>query len=197
MKGELDVTITQGEEYKVAVTIDSSIVDAVIVRIQDNVCEIYLDQEECYTDYEASIIITAPTLTTIEAHGSGDHIVEKFSEQSNLTFDISGSGSISCTALSDIENITTKISGSGSIEFKDIFSCSFLNAKIDGSGDIKAFHVTANTCQAVVNGSGDMELSVVENLNATVNGSGSISYKGDPSAITTIVNGSGDIRKVD
>jgi hypothetical protein len=97
----------------------------------------------------------------------------------------------------------TTIHGSGDIAVSNFANGASFNALIHGSGNIKvqnsAFHIEARGLQAKeatadVFGSGDISLSVIDKLKATIHGSGNINYWGNP-AVETNIQGSGRVIK--
>ena len=70
---------------------------------------------------------------------------------------------------------------------------SVLDATVSGSGQAELDGVDARVVQAVVSGSGEIVVTAVESLDASVPGSGSIVYTGEPTSVTKSVTGSGDI----
>ncbi len=65
---------------------------------------------------------------------------------------------------------------------------------IDGSGDVRAAKVAARKARVQVNGSGDIDVKVADELDAQVNGSGNVVYRGNPRRVPKRANGSGSIR---
>jgi hypothetical protein len=89
------------------------------------------------------------------------------------SFGISGSGKISATGSSD--KVKTSISGSGKLLAADF---------------------ATKSCHVRISGSGDVEINVKDELDASISGSGSVSYKGDPSRVNSHSSGSGKVRKM-
>ena len=66
---------------------------------------------------------------------------------------------------------------------------------LTGSGHIRTFDFKAINVTASVTGSGDIEVSVENELNANVSGSGDIKYMGDPVKESFKTSGSGKVTK--
>ena len=64
---------------------------------------------------------------------------------------------------------------------------------VNGAGNIMAKDFSLQKCTAMVNGAGNITLTVTEDLNATVNGAGNIFYYGNPTNVTTSITGVGHI----
>jgi hypothetical protein len=68
-----------------------------------------------------------------------------------------------------------------------------LECSIAGSGSIKAYELNTNILFATVTGSGNIRSTVNNKIKATVVGSGSVYYKGNPTYIDSNSIGSGDV----
>jgi hypothetical protein len=123
--------------------------------------------------------------------GSGDmEIKGRFKSYES---DVSGSGKIELEA-SILGKADFHVSGSGKI----IASGKAETAKtaISGSGKVLASNLEVDTCEVRISGSGDVEVNVKSALDASISGSGSVSYKGNPSHINSHSSGSGSVRKM-
>jgi hypothetical protein len=63
-----------------------------------------------------------------------------------------------------------------------------------GSGSISASEVVGKNVSASVTGSGSISVGVLDALEASIAGSGSVIYKGSPSVIHKSITGSGSVR---
>jgi len=123
--------------------------------------------------------------------GSGDLNLK--GKLNSLDSDISGSGKISfdgaITGSADVG-----ISGSG--KFSASGSANEIKTNISGSGKVLAADLVVDKCDVRISGSGDVEINVKSSLDANISGSGTISYKGNPSQVNSHASGSGRIRKM-
>lgn len=90
--------------------------------------------------------------------------------------------------------VTTKLSGSGSITLEGY--CQNFESQISGSGKIHGYALVANSANATISGSGDLEIFVNNTLTANISGSGSVRYKGNPPIVNSNISGSGRVTKV-
>lgn len=123
--------------------------------------------------------------------GSGDITVRGKCE--SFDSNVSGSGSIRL-AMSIQRTVEFELSGSGKIEASgtaDVFKTS-----VSGSGKVLAAELEVNRCDIRISGSGDVEVNVKNELDANIAGSGSVSYKGNPSKVNSHASGSGKLRKM-
>ena len=82
--------------------------------------------------------------------------------------------------------------GSGNVTVSDPISVDRMEISLIGSGGFYGFPLTASRCQADISGSGNCEITVKENLDVVVDGSGSVYYKGSP-IIHEDITGSGRV----
>ncbi|NOX86563.1 MAG: DUF2807 domain-containing protein [Chlorobi bacterium] len=120
--------------------------------------------------------------------GSGDVNLSGVRGIFQLT--ITGSGDVNAADL-QLDTCAVYISGSGDVKLKG--KAANLITKIVGSGDLNAYGLTAVNVNAKSNGSGDIVVSVVERVEALLNGSGDLVYYGSPAYVNVVSNGSGDV----
>ncbi|MFT6866192.1 MAG: hypothetical protein ACJA08_001021 [Cyclobacteriaceae bacterium] len=141
---------------------------------------------------ELTIYISMENIEEIGLSGSGELIGEQKINANNLKLRLSGSGSMSLEASAS--DLSTSISGSGRMILTG--NAEILKAKISGSGSIKAEDVTVNIVDASISGSGNVYITVNEEIKARISGSGSVYYKGDPKQKDSHASGSGKIRQM-
>lgn len=123
--------------------------------------------------------------------GSGDMVLKGHFE--SIDGDVSGSGKVVLDAMIDDE-ADFGISGSGKIEARG--QAEVVKANISGSGKVLAADLKTDRCEVRISGSGDVEIDVVNELDANISGSGSVSYRGSPKKINSHASGSGKVRKI-
>ena len=129
----------------------------------------------------------------LEADVSGSGDVDLKGSCSNFDSDVSGSGKV-MLALTIRDQADFGVSGSGKIQATG--SAKTVKTSISGSGKVLAANLEADKCEIRISGSGDVEVNVKSDLDATISGSGSISYKGNPSHLNSHASGSGSVRKI-
>jgi len=128
---------------------------------------------------------------TADVSGSGD-LNMKGSCQS---FDsgVSGSGKVNVTATI-AGKADVSVSGSGKVTASG--KAQQIKATISGSGKVLAADLEVSKCEVRISGSGDVEINVKDALDANISGSGSVTYKGNPSQVNSHASGSGHVRKM-
>ena len=196
LDGSFNVEIHQGTEYLVEATGDENIIDLLQTDIKNGICMLDL-KRGCYKNYKLTVYVTLPSLENVVLAGSGNIIVNDFTNQTELKTALSGSGNIT---LYDFENASTmffSIAGSGNIDCRcDIRNVKNLEIEIEGSGNYNGYQIFANNAVAKIGGSGNIKLTTIDNLEAIIDGSGTIRYRGNPTVYQKIT-GSGSIIKAD
>jgi uncharacterized protein (AIM24 family) len=116
----------------------------------------------------------------------GEHAIAS----DDMDLSVSGAGSIhlECTA----HEIRTRISGAGDVVVSG--SCDAHTVVVSGAGDVDASGLAAKKTDVTVSGAGNCELHVLDELTATVSGTGDICYTGNP-VVSQRVTGAGSVRR--
>jgi len=126
-----------------------------------------------------------------DVSGSGDMILK--GKCKGFNSDVSGSGKV-ILAMNIAEQADLGISGSGKIEARG--TASSVKASISGSGKVLAADLETNRCEIRISGSGDVEINVKNEIDATISGSGTVSYRGNPNKVNSHSSGSGSLKKM-
>ena len=110
----------------------------------------------------------------------------------NLKLDLTGSGNFVGTGMTS-QSTEVKIAGSGNAKISG--TTSTLEIEVIGSGSFKGLELGSNDTDVKVAGSGQAKVVANESLKASVNGSGTIVYKGNPENVNSKTNGSGKIKR--
>lgn len=129
----------------------------------------------------------------MEASVSGSGNLDVKGKSKSLRSGLSGSGNITL-ALTAENEASFNISGSGKVEAEG--SSESVKISISGSGKILGADFNTKICNVKIAGSGDVEMGVQEELDANISGSGSVTYRGNPSKINSHSAGSGKLSKM-
>lgn len=129
----------------------------------------------------------------LDANVSGSGTMKVKAKCRKVESDVSGSGRVSFTGEIS-RDAEFGISGSGRIEATG--SAERMHATISGSGKVLAVGLKVQMASVRISGSGDVEIEVGKELEANISGSGSVSYKGNPSKVNSNSSGSGRVRKI-
>ena len=140
-----------------------------------------------------SLQLEASVSGDLEADVSGSGEIVLKGSCRNYDSDVSGSGRIDL-AVAISEKATFGVSGSGKIQASG--TANEVKTNISGSGKVLAANLETNKCEVRISGSGDVEINVKSELDANISGSGSVTYKGNPSHVNSHASGSGHVRKM-
>ena len=129
----------------------------------------------------------------VEADISGSGNMELSGTCRSFESDVSGAGRVQLS-IHIQEYADLAISGSGKILASG--AADVVKARISGSGKVLAADLQVNRCDVRISGSGDVEINVKNELDASISGSGSVSYRGDPKKVNSNSSGSGKVRKL-
>jgi hypothetical protein len=162
------------------------------IKTTVNGTKLTIDIEGCISTTEKmEVLVDSRNLKTVLNDGSGDVSVEGTLKAEVLTLKNDGSGDIELEA--DAKEFFIGNSGSGDLTVRgNAVECEIKN---NGSGDIDGFGLKCNEVIVSNSGSGDVELYVRKKLKARLNGSGNITYEGNPQSIDQKTNGSGEVMR--
>jgi hypothetical protein len=123
--------------------------------------------------------------------GSGDLMLK--GKARSMDSDISGSGKISFDGAI-AGRLYIGISGSGRLYAAG--SADEIKSSISGSGKVNAADLVVDKCDVRISGSGDVVVNVKSVLRTNISGSGSVTYRGNPSQLDSNSSGSGRLRKM-
>lgn len=105
---------------------------------------------------------------------------------------LSGSGSVTAENIR-AQSLTVTLTGSGLLRAGG--TANRLDVSLGGSGDAQLEQIVARDVHAVLSGSGRIVVYATTKLDASVPGTGTILYSGNPSHVTTNISGQGAITR--
>jgi len=184
-----NVYLSQGDKESIAIETDDNIINHVKTDIQNGVLNISTDKS--ISPKKFNVYLTMKNIYGCTLSGSGNINAQTQILTPKIDLQLEGSGSINLPNLLAKES-GLLISGSGNITVKGNGDTKLV--QIDGSGNIDAFEFESQVCKAVINGSGNAAVNAKTSLDAQINGSGDITYRGNPKVVKRHVSGSGSIR---
>ncbi len=140
-----------------------------------------------------SLQLEADASGELGADVSGSGSIDFKGNCKDLDSKVSGSGKVSLE-LASAGKVAVGVSGSGKVIASG--NAKEIRTNISGSGEVLAANLQVDRCEVRISGSGDVEVNVKSELDATISGSGSVSYKGNPTQVNTHSSGSGKVRKM-
>lgn len=169
LAGSNSVFIRVGEDQFVQIYADDNLIDRVTTDVEDTTLVIGSTPGSYSTNSPMRVEVSVPSLRDVTLSGSGNVLVTGVDGR-RFTMTISGSGAVSVSGTTDQ-----------------------LDATVSGSGQAELGGLEARAVRAVVSGSGEIVVTATASIDASVPGSGSIVYGGNPDDVTKSVTGSGEI----
>ena len=194
--GATDVIITYGSTQNVTVIADDNIVP--IIRTEVSGETLRIEPDEPYSSStQVRVEIVVPIIRSVDVEGSSDIEVRGVPIEADgidsFTLEIDGSGDAEIDDMR-AERVDIDIEGSGGVRLGG--RGEVLEIVVEGSGDVDALDFEAEEGIARIEGSGEIRINVVSILRATISGSGSILYRGNPTILEKTISGSGEIRTI-
>ncbi len=136
--------------------------------------------------------LTVKVLESLTLDGAGD-IEARDIRAETFTVTANGAGNFELQDL-EADTLVVKLNGAGNVEVTG--EVTGQTVKINGIGRYKANQLTSQKAKVEINAAGSATVRVSEELNATVNGAGSIEYYGNPT-VSQRVTGVGRITRVE
>jgi len=166
--GAIDIKWSPGPTPSAVVETDANLVPHVKTEVVGGTLKIYTDGN-ISSSGAMTVTLTGPPPTRVELSGSGDF-----------------------TATS-LEGDTLDITAAGSSDIKLSGKLRKLTVDLSGSGDVDAINLKTESTKLTIAGSGDAKVDATDTLDATIMGSGSVTYRGKPAHLTQDIAGSGSI----
>jgi hypothetical protein len=189
------VYVTQGNENKVVIEADKSIMDIIETRMNGDHLVLKTRNGNWKNMGEVKIYITMTHIDHLSVSGSGNMECQSLIQTSDLEIDVSGSGSVNLQNLK-ASAISAVVTGSGDIELAGSSNTSRLEATITGSGSIKAAKLAVDDASVNITGSGSAQVNALKQLETQITGSGNVLYKGNP-VVNANSTGSGRTRQME
>lgn len=194
LTGPMNVQLIQGADNALEIEAEENIIPYIETNVDEGKLTIkYTDGVHINNREDITVRVTLPQLQGADITGSGDITSEtKLTGSDEIELAITGSGNMNLEL--DAPSVEAKITGSGDIflsgQTRDIECTSTGSGKIDATA-LKAENAVVKTL-----GSGEVHVFASIKLDATVNGSGDITYKGGAS-VNSKIHGSGTVKAID
>ena len=171
LAGSNNVVIRVGTEQSVVVHADDNLLDRVTTEVEDGCLVVDNKNGSFTTRSPMRVDVTMPALDALA---------------------LSGSGSIEADGI-DSEALNVTLSGSGAVNASG--TAAGLDIRLSGSGNAELQALVARDVRSVVSGSGRILVTATESIDASVSGTGAITYGGDPPQVTTSITGAGVVTR--
>jgi hypothetical protein len=202
--GPFEVHISQGGTESLKYTAPAYLVKHISVHVDHGVLKVrrnfdkfdwsvssWLRNNSVWNNNDRIVVyITEQQLTGVTASGSTDIKFDTPLSGNSLSLRTRGSGIIEGKIA--VKILEGRVSGSGQIAVSG--SAGKETVKVSGSGLFNGKQLVTGVSSARVSGSGLADVNANDQVDATVHGSGVISYTGEPKSVSRHTSGSGVIR---
>jgi hypothetical protein len=169
LAGENNVIVHVAASQSVIVHADSNLLTRVTTRVRSGSLMIGTTPGNLNAKTPMFVAVSVPSLDALTLQGDGSITVTGINSR-RLTVALRGSGVIHATGTTTLLEVT-----------------------ISGEGTALLGQLLARDVKAALSGDGTITLAATHSLNASVPGSGTILYRGNPPHVTTTVSGNGTI----
>ena len=190
--GAMTLNVEVGPEVSVTVTGDDNLVSRVQTSVRDGVLRVR-SARPAVGDAPLEVEITTPRLTHLGVSLAGNiEMTLEGKPLDELEVKVTGAGKLEIYGV-DARDLSAKVSGTGKLVAHGNADELVFSLNGVGAGDFQG--LCAKHADLTVNGTGRITAVVADELQADVNGAGSIGYYGDP-MVSPEVTGTGRVRNL-
>jgi hypothetical protein len=184
--GSVNVYLQQGAKQEVRIEGDDNLLPRIATFVENG--QLRIDASQCYSSARRiNVYITAPEISQLALTGSGRMITMTTIETKDLNTTLNGSGEMRISVAGN--TVVSSLNGSGNIVLSG--RTERFAPKVNGSGKINAQELSSINADVNVIGNGSADIHVTNILDATIRGTGSIRYTGNPETINQAISHSG------
>jgi len=188
--GNFEVYLKEGDHTYVEINTDENLLSFIDTEVRNDVLVI-TQEKKLISKKKIKLIINYVNLKDIRVKGAALIKNEGYLQSEDLIIRMDGAGIIDLKIQSD--NLDVVLSGAGIVKLAGETETQDLN--LTGAGKLEALDLDSKECTISVGGLGGAEIFVTEKLDARIEGIGGIEYAGEPSEISTEINGLGKIKE--
>ena len=172
----VDVQVVPGDGREVRVYAGENVIDRVVTTSSGGVLEIDIRDRGIVIGPDplgdVEVQVAASALEAIDIGGDGDVVLDDLDAQ-ELVLELHGAADLDASGA--VDRLTATIEDAGNADLRDL---------------------EVREARVVVDGAGDAELNVSDELDVSVQDAGDVSYLGDPD-VRSDVSGAGEIRRIE
>jgi hypothetical protein len=189
-----NVFIEQGDEESLRIEAEDNLIPLFEFVVSGQTLRIQTRQNVNILPSEPiNIYITMPEIEGVSVSGLG-HIRAGELETSDMFVQISGGGGVDIEQLR-ADRLDVRISGLGNLTIAD-GAVDAQEVRMSGTGSYDGVDVPSDEANVHISGLGSVRVHVTGTLRATVSGSGSVRYAGNP-RVEKRVTGLGNVERLD
>lgn len=191
VEGAIDVVYQSkpDEAAFLEVEADDNIIPLIDIRVKRNTLEI--KARESINPSRFIVYTNSPSLKYIESKGASKILLKGIISGDRLKVEMKGTGDVTAENLV-FDQGEFKMQGTGDMHLAG----QIVKAKyeISGAGDINASDLVVDNLECRLKGVGNMQVNVTDKISIEINGTGNVSYKGNPQITKQKIKGAGTVR---
>ncbi|QQS51577.1 MAG: DUF2807 domain-containing protein [Bacteroidota bacterium] len=187
--GVLTVYFQQGEKYAVEVKTDDNLHEIVSVLSEGESLKIFTNTKDNFQATVLNVYVTAPSVDAILLNGVTALYITDTLVQDELLVTKENTGVLSLNL--ELEHFLLNSDGVGEILLKGRADKAYIHNIM--LGDIHAFEFIVRNLEISHQGTGNIELNVIDKLELDFQGVGNIYCKGNPTEVIKKGNGTGNV----
>ncbi len=188
--GSFDVFLVKGDEGKIDIKVEENLLPYLVTKVDNGKLKIkWKSGVNIRTHKTTQVTVYFKNINGVALSGSGDIESKDMIKSDDLSVAVAGSGDIQLEI--ETNDLNVAVSGSGDIKLSG--STKKIIAAVAGSGDIDAYGLKSDSAELKISGSGGMTITVQNEINARISGSGNIKYNGNPKIEDIKISGSGHV----
>lgn len=195
VSGGIDVYLSQGQDYAIAVSAsEDKFRDAIHTEVRNGILMISYNNENILkfdNNKNLRAYISFKDLSSIEASGACDiNFKDKFFTNS---FRLKLSGACEIKGAIAVKDLDLEISGATTVRLTG--TVENIKLKASGASDLKKYELVTENCIASISGASDIRMTVNKSLSVKASGASSFYYYGNPEKKDISESGASSISK--
>jgi hypothetical protein len=176
------VTVTQGTEQHIEVTVDDNIMEHLSIRVHNDELIIEVVRGVSLSEFELTIDVIMTDLKSLVTNSAGSIKGINTFEEDQINLMVNSAGNI----ILDLKayQLNSMINSAGNLLLSG--QVTHHNAMLSSAGNLSAFDLYTETTVIMINSAGNAQVTASKLLDVTINSVGCVYYKGDPVLIQRI-----------
>ncbi len=186
-----EVILTQGNSDSLVIEAEDNLMEFIQTSVRGDELVINIQSRRPLIPTEPlRFYVTMEEIEGVSVDGAGSVSGENI-DTKTIEFDINGAGDITIEDL-DAQSVAVSINGIGKLELEG--EADVQEIRIDGAGDYDGRDLETEETSIQIDGIGNAKVDVEDMLEVNINGSGQVTYSGDPS-VNQSIEGLGRVLK--
>ncbi len=193
IEGPVEVQVKQGQQLPLKIEAEDNVMRLIETQVSGGSLRVKIRNGVNLKRVKPiHVYVQSEQYKKIIFSGSGSLTGPDTIKAAGFTYEINGSADADLKL--DANEVRMYVNGSGNLRLEGRSNAYF--SEINGSGNLAGRDFQAASADMNVNGSGEQTIWVTDRLDARINGSGNIRYKGTPGTVNVKIAGSGKVIKL-